>query len=167
VSGGGGWGQKKGLLSLDPQNSLDSPEHEDLESFINSFKGEGGIVAPGSYVQFFMEAARPSRGEWSTTSRRLWDPSDATEFPTVVAGTPGTALAASPSASGVWPSLFGAVSSEGIYLSSRGPEEGSTAITTKLDSPRSYMVSTERFLTESGAKIRGDVLDSADDIHKV
>ncbi|KAM7194745.1 hypothetical protein V8F33_007123 [Rhypophila sp. PSN 637] len=61
LSGGGGWGQKQGLLSLDPESRYSTEDHEDVESFIRSFKGEeavgSGIVTPGSWVQYFVECA--------------------------------------------------------------------------------------------------------------
>ncbi len=66
VSGGGGWGDKQGLLSLDPQTKYSSPDEDDVESFIRSFKGDtsgaGTVVAPGSYIQFFIEGPRPAQG---------------------------------------------------------------------------------------------------------
>ncbi|KAK4205331.1 hypothetical protein QBC40DRAFT_271526 [Triangularia verruculosa] len=130
LSGGGGWGLKQGLLSLDPNTRYAREEHEDMESFIRSFKGEdatGGIVTPGSYVQFFTEAIPPTE----TTRPKLPWPSDS---PTFAIGTPGG------KASGqveTFPNLFGAVSAEGVYISS----EENTSITTKLDAPQSYVVS--------------------------
>lgn len=61
MSGGGGWGQKQGLLSLDPESRYSTEDQEDIDSFIRSFKGEetagSGIVAPGSWVQFLVERA--------------------------------------------------------------------------------------------------------------
>lgn len=62
VSGGGEWGAKAGLLSLDPQIEYDGPsEAESLESFQSSFQGDvkaaGGIANPGDVIQFFVEPA--------------------------------------------------------------------------------------------------------------
>lgn len=130
VSGGGGWGLKQGLLSLDPNTRYAREEHEDMESFIRSFKREdatGGIVTPGSYVQFFTEAIPPTE---KTRLKLAW-PSDR---PTFAIGTSGGKTSEEVE---TFPDLFGAVSSEGVYISS----EENAAITTKLDAPQSYVVS--------------------------
>lgn len=169
MSGGGGWGAKQGLLSLDPQTTLDNAEHDDLESFMDSFSGKGGIVFPGSYVQFFMEAANPTRREYSQHIKRRWDPSDNAASPTVVLGTPGAALSAPPSISGVWPSLFGAVSSEGMFLKSAQVQEadGGIMLTTKIDAPRSYVAATSRFHHLLGSKVHGNVFARVEKIRQV
>ncbi|KAK4239823.1 hypothetical protein C8A03DRAFT_13814 [Achaetomium macrosporum] len=141
LSGGGGWGLKKGLLSLDPQTRLTTDEHQNLESFINSFKGEtsaGGIVTPGSYVQFFVEPALPPQDDARVTP-------SAPRTLTIVFGTHARPirppLAGSDSVK-AWPSLFGALSSEAMYISHRGGARDGHAIATKIDVPRSYMVSS-------------------------
>lgn len=60
MSGGGEWGAKASLLSLDPQtrHGRDSEEDE-LDRFIKSFHGEDDAkelnAKPGDYVQFFVE----------------------------------------------------------------------------------------------------------------
>lgn len=60
MGGGGEWGAKASLLSLDPKTShkLES-EADELERFMRSFNGEqdakDAIVKPGDYVQFFVE----------------------------------------------------------------------------------------------------------------
>ncbi|KAL1842380.1 hypothetical protein VTJ49DRAFT_5445 [Mycothermus thermophilus] len=80
LSGGGGWGSKRGLLSLDPETRLaskaddaDDAEHDSLSSFLASLKGEAsedpksnssntntnGIASPGMYVQFLVEPPSP------------------------------------------------------------------------------------------------------------
>lgn len=128
LSGGGGWGLKQGLLSLDSQTKFAAEEHEDLESFIRSFKGEegaGGIVTPGSYVQFFTESIRPRSIESGGSLYALGTPriSGASEI--------GMGSCMHPKLDRV----FGAFSSEGVYLSSEG-----SAVMTKLDAPRSYVV---------------------------
>ena len=56
TSGGGGWGNKQGLLSLNPDTDLmaseTSPDDEaDLE--IPHFASDAAIAIPGQYVQFF------------------------------------------------------------------------------------------------------------------
>ncbi|KAF2967214.1 hypothetical protein GQX73_g6379 [Xylaria multiplex] len=62
VSGGGGWGLKQGLLSIDPETSFSLPDQDDgMEMFIRSFtereSGEpaSGLAAPGSFLLFCVE----------------------------------------------------------------------------------------------------------------
>ncbi|KAM7208022.1 hypothetical protein V8F20_001568 [Naviculisporaceae sp. PSN 640] len=64
LSGGGGWGDKKGLLSLDPESRYSTDEQDSVEDFIRSFKGQDsaenggsgvGIIPENSWVQFFVE----------------------------------------------------------------------------------------------------------------
>ncbi|TGJ79122.1 hypothetical protein E0Z10_g9645 [Xylaria hypoxylon] len=62
LSGGGGWGLKQGLLSLDPETSFSLPDQDDeMEMFIRSFmerdSGEptSGLAAPGSFLLFCVE----------------------------------------------------------------------------------------------------------------
>ncbi|KAI0478551.1 hypothetical protein GGR56DRAFT_327593 [Xylariaceae sp. FL0804] len=68
VSGGGGWGSKKGLLSLDPQTELMS-EPDSLDMFVQSFeqrnieRPSASLVAPGSYVMFCSEPHWPKKLE--------------------------------------------------------------------------------------------------------
>jgi hypothetical protein len=53
VSGGGGWGAKKGLLSLDPQRThFALSEEEEMQRFIQAMDG-GNFVPVGSKIQFF------------------------------------------------------------------------------------------------------------------
>lgn len=77
MSGGGGWGQKQGLLSLDPQMShpssstsssrrADEDDEDDADaamaSFLRSLQGEteaqsgdnNNLATPGAHVQFFV-----------------------------------------------------------------------------------------------------------------
>ncbi|KAL2136027.1 hypothetical protein VTI74DRAFT_5763 [Chaetomium olivicolor] len=145
LSGGGGWGAKQGLLSLDPQIRLAPDEERDMESFIGSFQGDDsarGPLAPGSYVQFFVEMPYPTQKTWQTPFPRRWDPEEFHK-PTTVFGTPATA----PNLSSVipmrtYPGLFGAISSQGIYLSHwKAQSKGQT----KIDAQRSYVISSARF----------------------
>jgi hypothetical protein len=53
VSGGGGWGAKKGLLSLDPeQTHFVVSEEEEMQRFIQAMEG-GNSVPVSSKIQFF------------------------------------------------------------------------------------------------------------------
>lgn len=60
LGGGGEWGAKASLLSLDPKTSHEpQSEADELDKFMRSFNGEqnakDAIVQPGDYVQFFVE----------------------------------------------------------------------------------------------------------------
>lgn len=60
VSGGGGWGLKQGLLSLDPEttllNSADTSHDFDLSDSVDNdqIQALGNIAKPGSWVQFLI-----------------------------------------------------------------------------------------------------------------
>ncbi|ORY66321.1 uncharacterized protein BCR38DRAFT_339204 [Pseudomassariella vexata] len=66
LSGGGGWGAKAGLLSLDSETDYLAPEQESIDDFIKAFEERGypdheqsgGVVTPGSYIWFCAEPAR-------------------------------------------------------------------------------------------------------------
>lgn len=150
MSGGGGWGPKQGLLSLDPQTQLATDDHEDLQSFMDSFQGKGGIASPGTYVQFLVEAAYPGRAQWSIPNARHFDFSDMTAV-TSVLGTPGAIVSADPfDAVTSYPSLFGAVSSEGMLLHKAPYPNDERELATKMDMPRSYVISNKRTFTKIG-----------------
>ncbi|KKY36636.1 putative v-type c subunit family protein [Diaporthe ampelina] len=60
LGGGGEWGAKASLLSLDPKTShTPQSEADELDKFMRSFNGEQdakyAIAQPGDYVQFFVE----------------------------------------------------------------------------------------------------------------
>ncbi|OHW95497.1 hypothetical protein CSPAE12_05915 [Colletotrichum incanum] len=140
LSGGGGWGKKQGLLSLDPETTYSSSsEEEDLDSFIRSFESQHdggaqqGVVAPGSYIQYFVTApmsARPnvSRPDGATLN--------------IAFGTSESAISEAPlSTDGpsdwkVVPEHFGAVSSHGLFIKSQVNDFTSES---KLDAPGSWV----------------------------
>ncbi|KAI8630430.1 hypothetical protein F5Y19DRAFT_46486 [Xylariaceae sp. FL1651] len=75
LSGGGGWGLKQGLLSLDPETSFSLPgQDDDIETFIKSFQERNsanptnGLVTPGSFLLFCVE---PHLMDKDTASSRL------------------------------------------------------------------------------------------------
>lgn len=135
VSGGGGWGLKQGLLSLDPQTTYTTPGDEDIESFIKSFRGESSadsIVAPGSYVQFFVSPMHTPK------SRSILDNSGS--LPSTVLGTheissTETKESGTPSIELI-PGLFGGVSTQGLFISSAS---SNNKLITKVDAPHSYI----------------------------
>ncbi|OIW34851.1 hypothetical protein CONLIGDRAFT_710124 [Coniochaeta ligniaria NRRL 30616] len=62
LSGGGGWGAKQGLLSLDPEARFETTDEEDVESFERDFlagqnggSGGGSVVGPGDEVVFCVD----------------------------------------------------------------------------------------------------------------
>ncbi|KAI1377571.1 hypothetical protein F4677DRAFT_414820 [Hypoxylon crocopeplum] len=61
LSGGGGWGAKQGLLSLDPETNYSPPDQDNVEMFIKAFQERDnpnpseGLVTPGSYLMFCIE----------------------------------------------------------------------------------------------------------------
>lgn len=139
MSGGGGWGKKQGLLSLDPETKYSLSEEDDLDSFIRSFSSQHdggaqeGVVAPGSFVQYFVSppaTAKPELpvGEGSSTS--------------VAFGASESAIADNPpstkSPSAGWklvPDHFGAVTSHGVFITSGAKK----SMDSKLDAPDSWI----------------------------
>ncbi|KAH8890982.1 hypothetical protein GQ53DRAFT_165471 [Thozetella sp. PMI_491] len=153
LSGGGGWGAKQGLLSLDPQTRYTSPDQEDVESFIRSFRGDtsdddGSIIRPGSSIQFYVEPPRNlSKGEpgsvaevSSSTLSLYVGTQDEAETP--------FGSEENPDAVSVTVNLFGAISSQGIYLASAangtGRSSDAPTVGTKIDAPGSAIFSAER-----------------------
>ena len=58
LSGGGGWGNKAGLLSLDPQSE------SQVQGFPKNFEFGEGVVKVGEYVQFFIAEQRGGDDSW-------------------------------------------------------------------------------------------------------
>ncbi|KAK1973008.1 hypothetical protein LY78DRAFT_687807 [Colletotrichum sublineola] len=141
LSGGGGWGKKQGLLSLDPEVSYSaSSEEKDLESFIRSFENrhEGGdqqdVVSPGSYIQYFaspLMSARPNppRPHGATLAFAL--------------GASGSATSEEPLSTNdcsewkVIPEHFGAVSNHGLFVKNETSEGFISE--SKIDVPGSWV----------------------------
>ncbi|KAL2154347.1 hypothetical protein VTH82DRAFT_3023 [Thermothelomyces myriococcoides] len=132
LSGGGGWGPKQGLLSLDPKTDPLADDDQNLQDFIDSFSREydgsvdgangdnSSIAPPGWYVQFFVEAAYPGPEQYLNSEPRNLDPEERPRSVTTVFGTPGAVVGASPlEVVRSYPGLFGGVSSEGVYLVKR------------------------------------------------
>ncbi|KAL6715651.1 hypothetical protein ACLMJK_006612 [Lecanora helva] len=64
LSGGGGWGEKQGLLALDPDSTYDSARKTYDELSLDSNSGKlqalGGIVCPGDTVRFYIYQQPPT-----------------------------------------------------------------------------------------------------------
>lgn len=126
MSGGGEWGAKASLLSLDPQTTYKKRSEEDeLKDFQKSFRGDldaaDSIVRPGDFVQFFIrddasdKAYDKFRANLSGVSVGVVDPSSGKD-------------AESLGPLEVWKGRFGAVTTQSVYA------EGAR-LKTKLDTP--------------------------------
>ncbi len=134
VSGGGGWGVKKGLLSLDPQRThFALSEEEEMQRFMQSMD-DSGFAPSGSTIQFLMA---------------VQDPVDMPDYepPNIVFGVPG-----SPQETGAVlekPFIgahFGALSNQGIFVSdpaSADAEPEALPDETRLTVPHSRFFVTE------------------------
>ncbi|KAI0889128.1 uncharacterized protein GGS22DRAFT_67611 [Annulohypoxylon maeteangense] len=156
LSGGGGWGLKQGLLSLDPETKFSLPDQDDqddIETFIKAFEDidnpnpSQGIVTPGSYLMFCIEP------HWTEK-----------ELGALQHMTPLTALGVASSSDQepdsanisngieIIDNHFGVVSKTGLFLkTTASPYEMSDSdasesteqpqvFTTKVDSPRAFFV---------------------------
>ncbi|KEY67623.1 hypothetical protein S7711_07820 [Stachybotrys chartarum IBT 7711] len=131
LSGGGGWGTKKGLLSLDPQEShLALSEEEEMDRFMREMS-DSGFAPADSSIQFFLAL------EESTTPREhLW-------FSLSVAGEPASDEAhdTADTMEAVTES-FGACSNKGLFVSwpqGGGAGSESTLARWKLSVPNSVI----------------------------
>ncbi|KAK5628454.1 hypothetical protein RRF57_004169 [Xylaria bambusicola] len=144
LSGGGGWGLKQGLLSLDPETSFPVPgRDDDMEMFIRSFEQRNnaeantGLASPGWSLLFCVEPRVTSTealsGQW-LASAKSWHFGVA----------PHLDHALSPSSQ---PGLveiindhFGISSAAGLYLKTHPGKEIAykQGFTTKIDVPGSY-----------------------------
>lgn len=144
VSGGGGWGAKQGLLSLDPQTRYTTVGNGDIESFISSFRGEStpdSIVTPGNYIQFFVQPMPNKTEELAPVAKQ------AGSMPSIAFGTHAGPL--DDLVAGAKPSItvvddhFGAVTSHGIYIEPKPDLEHQVQVRegthTKIDAPNSYI----------------------------
>ncbi|KAI1103977.1 hypothetical protein F4804DRAFT_308715 [Jackrogersella minutella] len=143
LSGGGGWGLKQGLLSLDPETNYSLPDQDDVETFIRAFQARDspnqseGLVTPGSYIMFCIEP------HWTEKEIGLSQQL-----------TPNTALGVIPNNDQesdpayrsekieVIDNHFGVVSKAGLFLKATTlsntdkPTEQHQTLTTKVDFPR-------------------------------
>ncbi|KAK8055252.1 hypothetical protein PG993_000479, partial [Apiospora rasikravindrae] len=153
LSGGGGWGAKQGLLSLDPETTYAAPEQDDIDVFIKAFEernnlasqssSSDGIVTPGSYIMFCAEPDRsgdipsssvdPASDLVSSRLTLTVAPKDEDLLPSSQGGVNVTE---GKTEVNVVPGHFGAASSTGLYLKSPRPHDNWT---TKIDAPYSAM----------------------------
>lgn len=148
MSGGGEWGAKASLLSLDPQTSYGLENEQDaLLRFQRSFFGEEeadeAIAKPGDFVQFYVDKETHPLTE-TGDGEDMTGSSLPTKYPRVVFGvgehSPAESDASSPEVSSeitaakelAWlvPDHFGGMSAEALYI-----ESASQGVKTKLDAP--------------------------------
>ena len=156
MSGGGGWGAKQGLLSLDPKTTYNSSEEIGFDFSGGSWEKQqasalGSIAEPGALIQFFASessktpATIPYAGPYSNP-----------DLKTTVFGTIPSTIdnipqlpAESKEAKGrsfVRRGHFGCATESGIFLRHvplQEPQDGidtrSSLATTKIDLPYSYI----------------------------
>ncbi len=138
LSGGGGWGQKQGLLSLDPESTYctdltpDTQSYGTGESFGQEQKDAWGeVVKPGDLVQFFippqkvLSAAREAKplGDAAINAAKI-PPVTTVEFGTIPSTIDNMAEAPLPEADvpksadiEVAVNCFGALSEQGVSMS--------------------------------------------------
>ncbi|CAG8976631.1 hypothetical protein HYALB_00002147 [Hymenoscyphus albidus] len=149
VSGGGGWGDKQGLLSLDPQTTHSPIENSALE-FPNQTIEEqktsalGNIAEPGSLIQFFIR--RKSFERMSRLRRSVQDPfAKSVVFGTVMdtVDTTEEKVFENDEKMVFCAGLFGFQSSSGMFLRQR-PQPDGLEFTTKIDMPASFVYSYDK-----------------------
>lgn len=149
MSGGGGWGLKQGLLSLDPETSYIEPEEDSIEMFIKAFQerdssdSSEGLVTPGSYVLFCIE---PYGTERNTPGQK---PTPTISLGVAPTNDEGVALDNTKGDVEVHDGHFGASSTIGLFLrtmpetngscSAEGREKPPPQYTTKISVPRAYL----------------------------
>jgi hypothetical protein len=146
VSGGGGWGIKQGLLSLDPEITHGSNQESPLQ-FHHGFSPKdeqsqalGEVAKPGDYIQFFIpgdampeaplvEEANSARRESSVFGTI---PSSVDDLPPTISAEETSQLENFVAV----PGHFGALTEQGIYLSLVRPKDTQLAdFKTKIDIP--------------------------------
>ncbi len=148
MSGGGGWGSKQGLLSLDPQTALATDEDQDMQRFIDSFAE--GEASPEKFVQFFVEPSHaPGQAvhyQPKVSAQRVDTANTTWVIGTADSGTRPSSKTASTSTSDTavetFEDLFGAASEAGLFLKwdpNQASQQHEGAI--KVDVPRSHFVS--------------------------
>ena len=152
MSGGGGWGAKQGLLSLDPQRTYNEVEEPQLD-FVNGSLEEqqisalGNLAQPGAYIQFFVG----NPGKSHTTLEKRLNYFDPKKRNVVIGTTPSTiddipidTVDKGGEHVRIRNGHFGCVSQSGIYLSKKDPGSNpntseSPSFGTKIDLPHSYV----------------------------
>lgn len=128
MSGGGGWGPKKGLLSLDPQRThFALSEEEEMARFMQTMENSG-FAPTGSQVQFFIPAQAPPEDTSCSTSGIVFG---------VPTGTESAAETEVPETGYLVSGHFGALASQGVFVSGPADPETGVADESKLSVPNS------------------------------
>lgn len=152
MSGGGEWGAKASLLSLDPQTSCGKESEDDeLKRFQRSFHGQdtanGATARPGDYVQFFVEGDPELSGSVNKTLR----PTSRARYPSIAFGvgefgkkgyttaTVDTSVTKPSRLVQLADNHFGAFSAEGMYLETEPHHGKEVKSTTKINVPGTIM----------------------------
>ncbi|KAG5926416.1 hypothetical protein E4U42_003333 [Claviceps africana] len=128
LSGGGGWGPKKGLLSLDPrENHFALSEEEEMKKFVRTMSNSS-FAPPGAHIQFFV----PPMGSVETVIENAKG---------IVFGVPWNPEATSAFLEEGYliRDHFGALSAQGIYSSFRQHPGTSSYYDSKLSVPGSRL----------------------------
>ncbi|KAL5437524.1 hypothetical protein PMIN07_005495 [Paraphaeosphaeria minitans] len=187
LSGGGGWGKKAGLLSLDPiptrvfnfADGLSDPG-EHLEEDFDEYFGEEGpdldsalqqIARPGDWVQFFISPSVPAKDgiiAYSHGGEQVWGlelgtiPSTTDAMPVVL----GETETAGRNEISVFKSTFGGLAEGGMVISRRFKlgqrDDFATVGTSTVDVPFSRF-SVLKWRTDSSSE---DDVDSFRDCHE-
>ena len=153
MSGGGGWGAKKGLLSLDPQTTYGAPAEPDMGYFGDlvdeqQISALGNLASPDSYVQFFAanSAERNEESPSGLTRRNIYRPRSTAllgTVPSTIDNVPEPPKAPQPSVEEPIISClghFGAVSESGLFVDTKWTgNKAVNTIRTKLDLPYSTL----------------------------
>lgn len=157
LSGGGGWGKKAGLLSLDPDSSYTHASvQSDESSFFDDLDLDGGkqdsalrdIVSPGDMVQFYIAtnaAMTNETHEEAADHSNRGDDEQSVIFGTIPSTvdtltTATSAASTSKSSIELFPDHFGALSENGIALTVNSHDSANVKETeainqTKIDVP--------------------------------
>ncbi|KAI1503671.1 hypothetical protein F5X99DRAFT_374125 [Biscogniauxia marginata] len=154
LSGGGGWGLKQGLLSLDPETHYSLPgQDDDVEMFIKSFQernnanSSGGLATPGSYLMFCIE---PQWTDKDVVSSQAAGPTQTLSLGVAPHSDLAPNYDANTGEVDVVEGYFGATSATGLFLrnvpelpdinTKDEPAKSWQSFTTKVDVPRACFV---------------------------
>ncbi|ODA82910.1 hypothetical protein RJ55_01419 [Drechmeria coniospora] len=120
LSGGGGWGAKKGLLSIDPQRThFALSEEEEMKRFFQTMD-RSSFAPPGSQIQFFMPAPAPPQDTAASCSGIVFGVPRNDEYAEGEAEVAESGFLVD--------DHFGALSTQGVFISAYGyPTSASTA----------------------------------------
>lgn len=166
LSGGGGWGKKAGLLSLDPDSIYSSRElraergwefdfdgkNENDEDAVSKQKKQalGQVVNEGECIMFFLGPMEAKDSHDARMGQFLGDADAAVCFgalPSSIDAAPTPAVSSEGDADGTRvtfePGLFGALSEGGMALTATPPGKAATS-QSKFDVPYCYVSVTEK-----------------------